>query len=155
MSREELEKKMIENQDLFDSSNYPEDHSILSNVNKQVVGKMKNEVAGTDIKDFCGLRPKSYAYTTFDNSVTKRAKGVKRQILKNEIAYNDYKDVVLNPGTRILKDFNNIESLRHEITTAEKRKLELSAFDDKRFILDNGVKKRAHGHYKNIFSNDI
>ena len=88
MSREELEKKVKEY--LFDRRNYLKDHTLFSNANKKVIGKMKNGVAGTDIKEFCGLRPKSYAYTTFDN--TKKAKGVKRQIVKNEITYNDYKD---------------------------------------------------------------
>ena len=71
ISREELEKKMMENQDLFSCRNYPKDHTLFSNVNKKVIGKMKNEVAGTDIKEFCSLRPKLYTHTTFDNNVTK------------------------------------------------------------------------------------
>ena len=62
---------------------------------------MKNEVAGTEIKEFCGLRPKSYAYTTTDDKVTKKAKDVKRQIVKDELSFQDYKDIVSNPKKTI------------------------------------------------------
>ena len=63
LSKEELEQRLKEHQQLFDLSNYPVDHPLYSKVNKKVIGKMKNEVAGMEIKEFCGLRPKSYAYT--------------------------------------------------------------------------------------------
>ena len=135
LSNEELEQKMKEHQELFDLSTYPTDHPLYSKENKKIIGKMKNEVAGTMIKEFCGLRPKCYAYRTTDNKVSKKSKGVKRKIVKEELSYQDYKDIVLNPKKRIFKDFNNIESIKHQVTTAKKRKLALSAFDDKHFIL--------------------
>ena len=71
---------MEENQYLFDCSNYPKDQPLLSNFNKKVIGKMKNEVAGTDVKECCGLRPKSYAYTAFDNAAMKKLKVVKGKL---------------------------------------------------------------------------
>ena len=55
LSNEELEKRIKEHQDLFDLSKYPVDHPLYSKVNKKVIGKMKNEVAGSQIKEFCGL----------------------------------------------------------------------------------------------------
>ena len=119
-------------------------------MNKKVIGRMKNEVAGTMIKEFCGLRRKSYAYRTTDDKVTKKSKGVKRKIVKEELSYQDYKDIVLNPKKRIFKDFNNIESIKHQVTTTKKRKLALSAFDDKCFILDDGINTRSHGHFRNF-----
>ena len=141
LSNEELEQRLKEHQELFDLSNYPVDHCLYSKENKKVIGKMKNEVAGMEIKEFCGLRPISYAYGTTDEKTTKKAKGVKRKIVKEELTYQDYKDIILNPKTRIFKDFNNIESLR---------KLALSAFDDKRYILDDGINTRSHGHFRNF-----
>ena len=57
LSNEELEQRIKEHQELFDLSNYPVDHLLYSKENKKVIGKMKNGVAGTEIKEFCGLRP--------------------------------------------------------------------------------------------------
>ena len=150
LSKEELEQRLKEHQELFDLSNYPIDHPLYSKENKKVIGKMKNEVAGTEIKEFCGLRPKSYAYITADEKPTKKAKGVKRKIGKEELSYQDDKDIVLNPKKRIFKDFNNIESIKHHVITAKERKLALSAFNDKRYILDNGINTRSHGHFRNF-----
>ena len=44
--------------DLFDTSNYPEDHlsGLPSGVNKKVVGKFKDEAGGKQIIEFVGLR---------------------------------------------------------------------------------------------------
>ena len=155
LSNEELEQRIKEHQDLFDLSNYPTDHPLYSNVNKKVIGKMKNEVAGTVIKEFYGLRPKSYAYRTSDNKMTKKSKGVKRKIVKEELSYQDYKDIVLNPKKRIFTDFNNIESITHLVMTAKKRKLALSAFDDKCFILDDGINTRSHGHLETLVNDYV
>ena len=48
----------------FDTSNYPKNHpsGILTGVNKKVIGMMKDEAAGNQIKEFVGLRSKLYAY---------------------------------------------------------------------------------------------
>ena len=103
LRKEQLEQRLKEHQELFDRSNYPTDHSLFSKDNKKVIGKMKNEVAGREIKEFYGLRPKCYAYITTDDNVTKNSKDVKRKIVKEELSYQDYKDIVLNPKKRILK----------------------------------------------------
>ena len=52
LGTEELEQRMQEHQELFDLSNYPTDHPLYSKENTKVIGKMKNEVAGTKIKEF-------------------------------------------------------------------------------------------------------
>jgi len=43
---------------------------------------------------------------------------------------------------------NVIRSHKHDIYTEEVNKIALSANDDKRFILDDGIHTLAHGHYK-------
>ena len=39
-----------------------------------------------------------------------------------------------------------IKSKNHNITTYEKNKISLSAFDDKRYILDDGINILPYGH---------
>ena len=43
---------------------------------------------------------------------------------------------------------NNILSNKHSIGTYHQTKVSLTAYDTKRWILDDGVKTIAHGHYK-------
>jgi len=44
----------------FDTSNYPENHSLPTGVNKKVIGS--NEAGGKQITEFVGLRAKLYSY---------------------------------------------------------------------------------------------
>ncbi len=48
----------------FDTSNYDKNHpsGIPTGINKKVVGMYKDECGGKDIKEFCGLRSKLYAF---------------------------------------------------------------------------------------------
>ena len=48
---------MAQHADQYDTSN-PADHFLHSNANKKVLGKMKDECAGTPIAEFVGLKPK-------------------------------------------------------------------------------------------------
>ena len=42
----------------------------------------------------------------------------------------------------------SIRSDHHNVFTFQMNKIALSAFDDKRWILDDGITTLAHGHYK-------
>ena len=45
---------------------------------------------------------------------------------------------------------NIIQSRNHEITTIQQQKIALSAYDNKRWILDDGIHTLAHGHFHTI-----
>ena len=45
---------------------------------KKVIGKMKDECAGTPIAEYIGLRPKFYSVLRADEQLIKKAKGVKK-----------------------------------------------------------------------------
>ena len=64
----------------FDTSGYPENHpsGIKTGVNKEVIGKFKDEAVGRQITHFVGLRPKLYTYKIEDKGETRKAKGVKK-----------------------------------------------------------------------------
>ena len=49
---------------------------------------------------------------------------------------------------KIPATFKNFQSRNHVVKTVEVVKTALSAFDDKRFVLDRGVKTLAYGHYR-------
>ena len=70
-------KDMSEIKDDYDFSEYPKDHPLCDETNKKVIGKMKDECAGTPIAEYTGLRPKLYSVLRADEQLIKKAKGVK------------------------------------------------------------------------------
>ena len=79
--------------DLFDTSNYPKNYPLYSEVNKEVIGKFKDECGGKDIEEFVGLRAKLYAYKV-GNSEEKKCKGIAKNVEKKTISIKDYKTVL-------------------------------------------------------------
>ena len=57
----DMYKDMSEIKDEYDCSDYPKDHPLYDETNKKVIGKMKDECAGTPIAEYIGLRPKLYS----------------------------------------------------------------------------------------------
>ena len=72
----------------YDTSNYPADHPLFSTANKKVIGKFKDELGGKVMTEFVGIRPKMYSYAGEESG--KRAKGVKKSVLKKTITHDDY-----------------------------------------------------------------
>ena len=135
--------------DRFDTSNYPFDHpsSIISGFNKKVLGMFKDETNGDIIDEFVGLRAKLYSYKMFEGEESKKCKGVKKSVVKKSITHEDYK-TCLTTGNEQLRKQNIIRSYKHEVYTEEVNKIALSANDDKRYILEDGINTLALGHYK-------
>lgn len=52
---------MITQADFYDTSDCPEDHFLYSITNKMVLGKMKDECAGSPKAEYVGLCPKMYS----------------------------------------------------------------------------------------------
>ena len=135
--------------DRFDTSDYPENHpsGIPTGINKKVLGMMKDEAAGKIIKEFVGLRSKLYSFIMDDGGEIKKCKGIKRQVVESSIRHEHYK-TCLTTGKELLKKQNILRSYNHEVYTEEVNKVALSALDDKRYILSDGMHTLAWGHYK-------
>ena len=135
--------------DRFDTSDYPENHpsGIPTGENKKVLGMMKDEVAGKIIKEFVGLRSKLYSFVMDDGGETKKCKGIKKQVVESSIRHEHYK-TCLTTGKELLRKQNILRSYDHEVYTEEVNKVALSALDDKRHILSDGMDTLALGHYK-------
>ena len=80
----------------YDTSNYPEDHFLHSSANKKVLGKMKDECAGTPIAEFVGSKPKMYSILKADGEQERRSKGVRKSVVKKYIHHEQYKAALFN-----------------------------------------------------------
>ena len=146
---EDIYKDMNENIEIFDTSNYPDNHpsGIRNGVNKKVPGKFKDELGGEIIKEYSGIRSKLYAYLTLNNEEEKKAKGIKKYAIKNKLIFKDFKDCVLNKTIKRITQ-SNIRSYDHKVYTEIINKVAMNWYDDKRYILENGIDTLAWGHHR-------
>ena len=128
----------------FDTSDFPQGHEsgILTGVNKKVIGKFKDEVAGRQITHFVGLRPKMYSFKIEDSNTTKKLKGIKKNVIKKKIEFEDYVECLFT-GEKQMRTMNIIKSENHEIYSKEVNKLALSGEDDKRILCKDKVNTKA------------
>ena len=134
----------------FDTSDFHENHhpiGIPTGINKKIIGLMKDEACGKAITEFVGLRSKLYAYKMNSGKEDKKCKGVKKVVVKKEITLEDYKKCLFTKKEQE-RSMNTIRSRKHNIHTESITKTALSANDDKRIILEDGINTLAIGHYK-------
>ena len=125
---------------LFDLSNYSKDPKFFHETNKKVIGKMKDEFGGVIIIEFVGLKSKMYSIKKIDGKEHNAAKGVN---IATE--FNEFKDVLFNKKI-IRHKMKRIQAKKHKIGTYEIDKISLSCFDDKRYVLDDGIHTLAYFH---------
>ena len=133
----------------FDTSNFEKDHKsgIFYAKNKKVIGMMKDEAGGKIIEEFVGLRAKLYSYKMHSGGSTRKCKGIKKAVIKNEITHEGYKNCLFGRKSAFQK-MNVIRSHSHNIYTEKINKVALSGDDDKRIILEDGIHTLALGHFK-------
>ena len=68
----------------FDTSNYDENDKrpLPIGKNRKVIGLFKDELYGKIMTEFTALRAKAYTYLMEDGSEHKKAKGIKKYIIK-------------------------------------------------------------------------
>ena len=128
---------------LFDFSNYPEDSKFFDQANKKAIGKMKGELEGKIIDEFVGLKSKMHSMLSDDGKESNTAKGVNIATEFSEFKDNSFNKKVLRHKMR------RIQSKKHKLGTYKINKMSLLCFDDKRFVLDNGIHTLAYPH-KNL-----
>ena len=203
---EDVYKDIKANENFYDTSDYPKEHPLHSTVNKKVLGKMKDECAGTPISEYVGLRSKMYSVMKADESKKgidkikkdfpeaeikectcegkkvqaimakdaelfkkikkkhpkaivsqcckmikadeiniRKAKGVKKNVVKKQIKHEQYKQVLFSKE-QMWHGMNILRSEGHEIYGMHVNKISLSPFDSKRWIADDGVNTKAYGY---------
>ena len=143
---EDVYEDLFADRHLFDNSDYPESSKFHFAENKKVIGKFKDEASGDPITEFVGLKSKMYSYKT-ENKENKTAKGVKKNVIKSELSLSDYHDTLFN-CTTMRHNMRTIRSEYHQISSYQINKVSLSPFDDKRYILDDGISSYAYGQHK-------
>ena len=88
-----------------------------------------------------------YSHIKNDEKSGKTAKGIKKNVIKNNIKCEDYKNTLINKK-QLHHKMKTIRSQRHQLGSYEINKKLLNCFDDKRYIHDNGTCSYAYGHYK-------
>jgi len=184
---DDVYEDMLNDNHLFDFSDYPDDHPCFQSLNqieiqnikkknKKIIGKFKDELKGISMEEYVGLRPKLYSIlymatklyeiikgkemeikvpTEFSYSKNvemedkKTAKGTKESVKKEHMKHCHYKDTLFTLGEYIVSQ-NLLKSENHTITSRNIKKIALSGFDTKRWLLNDKISTRAHGHYLNI-----
>ena len=115
------------------------------------LGYFKDEIPPSDsggvISEFVGLKSKLYSIkTTRNEGCRKRAKGVKKTSL-DHITHQDYLTCLFD-YVKIPTGDMNFRSYAHKIYTIKCKRTSIHSYDDKRYILEDNIKKMPYGHYK-------
>ena len=141
--------------DMFDNAKYNKSSKFYFDENKMIIGKMKDEADGNPITSFAGLKPKMYSYLVElpkGNKNEKKAKGIAKNVIKRELEHKHYLSTLYN-STISKNKMKTIRSNHHVVSSYEINKISLSCYDDKRYILEDGIRSYAYGHYKIISKN--
>ena len=125
---------------LFDFSGYPKDSIYYDDSNKKMLGKMKDELNSVRIREFVGLKCKMYSLIACNDKEVNKAKGVNLKL-----RYDEYLDVLFNKKV-IRHKMKRIQSNLHIVGTYDINKIILGCFDDKRYVLDDGINTLAYFH---------
>ncbi|CAC5411840.1 unnamed protein product [Mytilus coruscus] len=138
---EDIYEDMKKIEDELDTSGYPKDHPLYSEKIKKIIGKFKDELNGKIMNEIVYLRSKAYSFTFVDlNQIKeeKKLKGIGKTTITKDIKFDDYKDCLFNNKTKMNKCIQ-MNSKKHEMFVNEVNKISTNPFDDKRYILDNGI----------------
>ena len=75
----------------------------------------------------------------------RRAKGVQRSVVEREMSHALYLRQLNAPAENRFMN-RRIQSYGHQLQTLEQKKRGLSAYDDKRYLLEDGIHTLAFGH---------
>lgn len=126
------EEVVLKLESVMDFSNYPIDHPLYNSTRKNKLGYIKNEVPGSEIIAFVGLKSKTYAFKTRDK-LHSRAKGVKK-IYKESIPFQRYLDCVKNIRSESVTQVS-IQSKKHQNILVSGDRVAFNSFDDKRYLM--------------------
>ena len=126
----------------FDTSAHRSDRPLPVGLSKKIIGLMKDEMGGDVIEEFIALRPKLYSYRKHCGKKEKKCKGIKKNVVKKTLTFEDYKNCLFNK-TNVSRSQLLFRSYKPDVHMIEVNKLALSSDDDKRIIQPDGISTRA------------
>ena len=105
---------------------------------------MKDEFGGVIVSEFVGLKSKMYSIKKIDGKEHNTAKGVN---IATE--FDNFKDVLFNKKI-IRHKMKRIQSKKHKLGTYETNKISLQCFDDKTYVLDDGIYTLRYFHKNSV-----
>ena len=83
----------------------------------------KDQLGGKIMKEFCVLRAKTYIYLMDDDSKNKKAKRVKRYIVKRRLMFENYNDSLFN-NKAIMRSQLRFKNDCHNVYTEKVNKVD-------------------------------
>ena len=112
IKRDDIYKDIAENVETrFDTSNYELSRRLPKGKNKKATSVMKDELGGKMMKEFLGLRTKTYNYLIDDDSENKKAK-------KRKLKFENYKNCL------------EVTQLENKINHPEKNKIDVDSLKE-------------------------
>ena len=146
---DDIYQDMYNDKEKYDMSVYKNSRpDIYDKTNYKKPGAFSDETEGKVIKEFIGLNPKCYSLLLEDDEQKQVCKGVKTHIIKSKSLLNHehYRNTLEN--LEIYKvEYETFISKKQKIYTNKVIKNGLSPFDNKRFLLDDGISSIPFGHY--------
>ena len=131
----------------FGTSEYPTTHPLHSKKNAKTLENFKDECNSLQPHKFIGLRSKMYSLKLPNGHIKITAKGVSRSHILKNLKHKDYLHN-LQTTKSSYATVRTITSQKQAVKTQEVNKLCLSPFDDKRYILPDGVSTLPHGYFR-------
>ena len=92
------------------------------------------------ISEFVGLKSEMYCLISREDKKISKAKGINRKR-----RHKEFVDFLFNKKV-VRHNMNRIQSKIHRLATYNVFKISFSCFDDKRYVLDNGIDTLAYFH---------
>lgn len=101
------------------------------------------------LSEFVGVRSKAYAYKYLTRGLNefkceKKLKGLKKSVLIETMNFQHYLECIWKRKD-VYREMNLIRNYKHEIFSKTVSKKARTAFDDKRYIMSDGINTLPYG----------
>ena len=117
----------------FDNSNFEIEIPLPKGKNKKLIGLMKDELGGQIMKDFFGLRAKTYNYLKDNND-----EGTKKCAIKRKLKFQDYENCL--EAAEIERKINYLRKKQIDVASLKE--------DQKYFVKNNKLILKTQQRFK-------
>ena len=158
---DDVYRDMIDHKELYDFSNYPKEHRLRKAVgedfiekNKAVIGLFKDESGGRYGEEYAGVRSKAYSFYTLPEiygskkgeiTEVRKAKGIKKSIVKKDLHHRLYVSCVLEGKEDIPRTGYFLRSDRHRMYQVRQTKRSINPLDTKLWLTQDRADALPYG----------